>query len=278
MKVAAVQMTSNLSVDDNLARARDLVADAVAEGAKLVVLPENVCLMTDTHERRLAAAARGQEVAKRLAETARELNVCLVGGTVPLPAVGDLVTNSCLVFAANGQQLGRYDKMHLFDVDLGDGQVYRESDYTAAGDEPLIVEMLDMRVGITVCYDLRFPELYRRLALNGAEVFTVPSAFTVSTGRAHWEVLLRARAIENLAAVIAPAQVGHHAGGRVTYGHSTIISPWGEILASRREGNGVVVGEIDLDELRGRRRDFPALCHRRWIDTGPVQMNFCSKK
>ena len=263
MKVAAIQMNSGLSVDENLEVASGLVADAAAAGARLVVLPENVCLMADTHQRRLAAAARGDEVADRLADLARGYSLCLVGGTIPLPATHQRVTNSCLVYSAVGQLIGRYDKMHLFDVQLEHGETYGESEYTVPGDVPLSVEALDTCLGITVCYDMRFPELYRDLALRGAEVFTVPSAFTVATGEAHWEVLLRARAIENLAMVIAPAQEGTHVGGRKTYGHSMIVSPWGEILAQQRFGSGVILAELDLARLRQQRDEFPVLNHRR---------------
>ena len=263
MKVAAIQMNSGPSVDENLEAVSDLVSDAAAAGARLVVLPENVCLMEDTHQRRLAAAARGDEVADRLAELARGYSLCLVGGTIPLPATDQRVTNSCLVYSALGQLMGRYDKMHLFDVQLEHGETYGESEYTVPGDIPLSVAALDTCLGITICYDMRFPELYRDLASRGAEVFTVPSAFTVATGEAHWEVLLRARAIENLAMVIAPAQEGTHVSGRKTYGHSMIISPWGEILAQQRFGSGVILAELDLARLRQQRDEFPALSHRR---------------
>ena len=267
MKVAAIQMNSGPSVDENLEAVSDLVADAAAAGARLVVLPENVCLMADTHQRRLAAAARGDEVAARLANLARGYSLCLIGGTIPLPATHQRVTNSCLVYSALGQLIGRYDKMHLFDVQLEHGETYGESEYTVPGDVPLSVETLDTCLGITVCYDMRFPELYRDLASRGAEVFTVPSAFTVATGEAHWEVLLRARAIENLAMVIAPAQEGTHVGGRKTYGHSMIVSPWGEILAQQRFGSGVILAELDLAQLRQQRDEFPALSHRRLPDS-----------
>ena len=265
MKVAAIQMNSGPSVDENLEVVSDLVADAAAAGAKLVVLPENACLMADTHQRRLAVAARGDEVAARLADMARGNSLCLVGGTIPLPAPDSRVTNSCLVYSAAGELMGRYDKMHLFDVQLDHGETYGESEHTVPGDVPLSVEALDTCLGITICYDMRFPELYRDLASRGAEVFTVPSAFTVATGEAHWEVLLRARAIENLAMVIAPAQEGTHVGGRKTYGHSMIISPWGEILAQQRFGSGVIVAELDLLRLRQQRDQFPVLRHRRFL-------------
>jgi len=215
----------------------------------------------------LAAAARGDEVAARLANLARGYSLCLIGGTIPLPATHQRVTNSCLVYSALGQLIGRYDKMHLFDVQLEHGETYGESEYTVPGDVPLSIEALDTCLGITVCYDMRFPELYRDLASRGAEVFTVPSAFTVATGEAHWEVLLRARAIENLAMVIAPAQEGTHVGGRKTYGHSMIVSPWGEILAQQRFGSGVILAELDLAQLRQQRDEFPALSHRRLPDS-----------
>ena len=164
----------------------------------------------------------------------------------------------------DGEFLARYDKIHLFDVDVGGGESYQESARTTAGSQPVLVSVPNTQVGLTICYDMRFPELYRTLSERGAEVFTVPSAFTVPTGRAHWHVLLRCRAIENLAWIIAPAQVGCHPGGRETFGHSLIIDPWGEVVAEQTEPTPqVVLADIDLQSVRDKRRHFPVLTHRR---------------
>ena len=172
------------------------------------------------------------------------------------------MTNTCLVFDQSGHQIGRYDKIHLFDVSVSSSESYCESRHIAPGKTPLALSVLDLMMGITICYDMRFPELYRRLAEAGAELFSVPSAFTVPTGQAHWHTLLRARAIENLAWVIAPAQVGEHPNGRRTFGHSLIINPWGEIVAERTGGPGVIFARLDRADAAQRRRQFPALEHR----------------
>ena len=208
MKVAALQMNSGDVMDENLAVADGLIGQAVEFGAELVVLPENFSLMTGDHEGRLVAAQRGREVRRFLSELAKKHCISLVGGSIPLASTEGKVTNSCLMYGTDGEFLARYDKIHLFDVNVGGGESYQESARTTAGSQPVLVSVPNTQVGLTICYDMRFPELYRTLSERGAEVFTVPSAFTVPTGRAHWHVLLRCRAIENLAWIIAPAQVG----------------------------------------------------------------------
>ena len=262
MKLAAIQMTRGSNVDENLVAAGNCVHEAAIAGANLVVLPENFSLMAEKHADRLRAAAAEDEVRTFMSAIARQHKLFLVGGSVPLPAAENRVTNTCLVYGPNGSCLARYDKMHLFDVELEYGESYGESRYIEPGVEPVTFDMLSTRIGLTVCYDIRFPELYRGLVKRGAEILTVPSAFTIPTGRAHWEVLLRARAIENLSWVVAPAQTGDHPG-RSTWGHSVIINPWGEVVAERRAGTGAIIADVNLAELRSLRKRFPSLEHRR---------------
>jgi nitrilase len=262
MKVAAIQMSSGPRVADNLDFAKRHIAEAAMAGATVVVLPENFSLMAEKHSDRLAAAQAQDEIHTFLSEAAREHRLVVIGGSVPLPAAAGRVTNSCLVYGQDGERLARYDKMHLFDVELEGGESYGESGYIESGDEPVVVNAVGTRIGLTVCYDLRFPEVYRELVREGAEILTVPSAFTLPTGQAHWEVLLRARAIENFCWVIAPAQVGNHPG-RSTWGHSLIVNPWGEVVAEKLSDTGLLFAEVNLSELRELRTRFPSLTHRR---------------
>ncbi len=267
-KVAAIQMNSAPSVDKNLTVAQTLLEQASQADAELAVLPENFCLMPVNDDDRLSAAEDDGSgpIQDFLSNTARELGIFVIGGTIPIrAAVKNKVRSACLVYNDTGKRLARYDKIHLFDVEVKNGEAYRESDNFDAGDELQTVETPAGRVGLTICYDVRFPEMYRRLLDTGAELFVVPSAFTATTGHAHWELLLRARAVENLAYVIAPAQVGEHANGRCTYGHSMIVDHWGNVLARRQQPDaGVVVAEVDLAALRETRQKFPVLSHRRF--------------
>ncbi|AMO23104.1 carbon-nitrogen hydrolase family protein [Ramlibacter solisilvae] len=266
MKVAAIQMVSGASVQANLDSARRLLGEAAAAGAELAVLPEYFCLMAQGDRDKLAAReAFGQgPIQEFLAGAARELGLCVVGGTLPLAAGDDRrVRNASLVFSAQGERLARYDKIHLFKFDNG-REHYDESRVIEGGGEPVAFELRARsgalwRVGLSVCYDLRFPELYRRL---GADLLLVPSAFTAVTGEAHWDTLLRARAIENLAYVAAPAQGGTHDNGRRTWGHTMVVDPWGQVLAQRDTGEGVVLAQLDAQRLAGVRRQLPALEHR----------------
>lgn len=264
---AALQMTSGPELQANLDQAGRLIADAAARGAQLIALPENFALMAIPDSVRLAAAeAEGRgPIQDFLARAAREHKVWLIGGTIPLRARDpNKVRAACLLYDPNGERVARYDKIHLFDVQLGNGERYLESNAFEAGDTPVVANTPFGRLGLTVCYDLRFPELFRRLIDAGADILTVPSAFTAYTGRAHWESLIRARAIENLAYVLAPAQTGRHANGRETYGNSMIVDPWGEVLARREEGIGVVVADCELAKLRSVRSQLPSLEHRRF--------------
>ena len=262
LTLAAVQMTSTSVLEENLETARAFIDQASAGGADIIALPENFSLMSETKHQRHDAAERVNDVEAMLIAAARDNNVVIIGGSTPLPAPDGRVTNTCLVFDDQGRRIGRYDKIHLFDVSVSSSESYSESRHISPGTEPLAVDALGLTLGITICYDLRFPELYRRLAATGAELFTIPSAFTVPTGRAHWHTLLRARAIENLAWVVAPAQVGEHTSGRQTFGHSLIIDPWGAIVAECAGGPGVIYAQLDRDNAAQRRQQFPALAHR----------------
>lgn len=269
MKVAALQMVSSVERDANLARARALLTQAAAAGAELAVLPEYFCAMGRRDTDKLALCERfGQgPVQDFLAEAARSLGLWIVGGTLPLESPEDQhVFNASLAFAPSGDCVARYDKIHLFFYDNG-REHYEERRVITPGTAPVLFELPSRdghvwRVGMSVCYDLRFPELYRALAARGADLLLVPSAFTHTTGAAHWEVLLRARAIENLAFVLAPAQGGVHENGRRTWGQSMVVGPWGEIGAQQAEGEGVVLCELDAAEIGAVRGQLPALSHR----------------
>jgi len=265
---AAIQLSSVADRDANLATAGRLLRQAAAAGVALAVLPENFAFMGAKERDKLAIAeADGQgPIQEFLAATARELKLWIVAGTVPLAVPGDAdkVYAACLVYDAQGRRAARYDKIHMFDVEVPGGERYRESATIARGElNPVVVPTPIGRLGLSVCYDLRFPELYRALAAQGAEVLCVPAAFTARTGQAHWEPLLRARAIENQCFLIAPGQHGTHAGGRSTHGHSLILDPWGEILAQQADGDGVVAAPLPRQRLEQVRSSFPALSHRR---------------
>ncbi len=268
MKVAAIQMSSSAEVADNLDTARRLVSEAARLGASIVVLPENFALMGRREADKLAVAESDGEgpIQSALAALAAAAGVWIVAGTIPLRVPGETrVAAASLVFDARGTRVARYDKIHLFDVDIpGRDEAYRESAHNVPGSEVVVVDTPAGRLGLSVCYDVRFPELYRRMSAAGASWFAVPAAFTVPTGAAHWETLLRARAIENLCDVVAAAQVGHHANGRDTWGHSLIVDHWGRVLAMRAEGSGVVVADLDPAAQAEARRRFPALAHRRF--------------
>jgi predicted amidohydrolase len=267
-KCAAVQMVSSPSVSANLLEAEKLIGEAVSAGAKLVALPENFALMGDSENDKLKAkeADGSGPIQEFLVATAKKFAVWIIGGTIPLAANDPhKVHASCLVYNANGERVARYDKVHLFDVSVPDTQeVYRESDTIEAGDNDLVIGTPFGRLGIAVCYDLRFPEIFRRLADAGMEMLVIPSAFTAQTGAAHWELLIRARAVENLCYVLAPNQGGFHLNGRRTFGHSMIVDPWGTVLDCYKTGSGFVIADIDLERLEKVRASFPALSHRRF--------------
>jgi len=269
MKVAALQMVSGVGREANLKQAQRLLLQAAQAGAELAVLPEYFCVMGQRDTDKLALSeAPGQGVIQGfLADAARELGPWIVGGTLPLESPeADHVINSSLVFSPDGECVARYDKIHLFYFSKGQ-EHYDERRVVTPGAVPTLFELPSRdghrwRIGLSVCYDLRFPELYRALSQQGAELLLVPSAFTRTTGAAHWEVLLRARAIENLAWVVAAAQGGRHENGRDTWGQSLIVDPWGMVVAQQALGEGVVLFELDAQQTGRCRAQLPSLSHR----------------
>jgi deaminated glutathione amidase len=265
MRAACIQFQARPEKADNIADMAPLVAKAAGLGADLVLLPEKWNAWLDGPGLRDQAERldRGPTV-EAMSEWARAHRVNLIGGSIAVVADGDRVTNVSVAYDRGGHLVAVYTKVHLFDVDVG-GISYRESDGTAPGSEPVVCDLDGVRVGLTVCYDLRFPELYRTLALDGgATVLTVPSNFTLLTGMAHWEVLLRARAIENQAFVLATGQHGYPGGQRKpSYGHSMIVDPWGTVLAQAPDGDGVIAADLDMAALADIRERLPALRHRR---------------
>ncbi len=266
-RVAAIQMASGPNIDANLIEAARLLALAVDQGARLVVLPENFALMGLDERDKVHQRERDGDgpIQAFLAEQARRHGIWLVGGTVPLEAgSSDKIRAACLVYDDQGRRVARYDKIHLFDVSLSEyGERYDESATIEPGETPVVVDTPFGRLGLAVCYDLRFPELFRTLLDHGAELFAVPSAFTAITGKAHWEILVRARAIEDLCYVIAADQGGYHVNGRETHGDSMIIDPWGLILDRLPRGSGIVIADLDRERLTSIRRNFPSITHRR---------------
>lgn len=264
---AAVQMNSQGDLDANLRRAEELLAEAAGRGARVAVLPENFALMGEEADKRALAEdldGGGGPIFRRVAAAARTLGIAVVAGGLPERSLDpDRPFNTCAVFDATGRLVARYRKIHLFDVELADGARYRESASTTAGETPVVAEVASVTLGLSVCYDLRFPELYRALSAHGADAIVVPAAFTLTTGKDHWHVLLRARAIESQAYVIAAAQWGKHPRGRVTFGKSCIIDPWGEIVAQCSEGEGVATAPLDPAYLARVRASLPALAHRK---------------
>jgi len=266
MRVGIVQMTSTDDLAANLDAASDLVREAAAQGAEFVALPEMFAYLRREGLDFPHAQSVDGEIVGRMRALAVSLGVRLLAGTIAEKAPGERrVFNTSVLLSPEGEVEGVYRKMHLFDVDLGasGGGVFRESASIAAGDEVVVAETPIGGIGLSVCYDLRFPELYRRMADRDARFLTVPSAFAVRTGRDHWEVLLRARAIENQAFVIAPAQCGRHSESRESYGRSMIVDPWGLVLAQLGDHPGVAVADCDPERLEQTRASVPALRHRR---------------
>ena len=265
-KIAAVQMISGPDVAPNLATAGRLIAEAAATGAQLVALPEYFPLIGATDADRLAAREVDGDgpIQDFLAQAARQHGLWLVGGSIPLMADNPAkLRNSCLVFDPQGRREARYDKIHLFGFKKGD-EAYDEAATIERGDQVVAFDSPLGRIGIAICYDLRFPELFRAMAQmpNPVDLLVLPAAFTETTGRAHWEMLLRARAVENQCYVLAAAQGGQHPNGRMTHGNSMVIDPWGEVLARMDKGEGVVVGELDQQRIVDIRASLPALKHR----------------
>ena len=267
--IACVQMTSTNEVSENLREAERLIEASAKAGAQMVVLPENFALMGMQEVDKLQHAENAENagtgmIQDFLAAAAKKYAVWIVGGTIPIKSeIPNKVFAATLVFDAEGQNVARYDKIHLFDVNLpGSKESYHESASIKAGRKVCVIDTPLGRMGVAVCYDLRFPELFRLMQQQGMEFLVLPSAFTAVTGAAHWQVLLRARAIENLCYVAASAQVGRHVNKRETYGHSMIINPWGEIMHCLAEGTGFAMADIDPGKLQSIRSSFPALQHR----------------
>ena len=273
-RIAAIQMISGADVQANLDAAARLIADAAEQGAQLVLLPECFAAFGNRSLQAIAAAEYDGNGPIRpfLAEQARSHGVWLVAGSIPLPAeAGGKPMACCLVVDDQGREVARYDKLHLFDVEVADNQrSYRESRDYGYGDSVVCIDTPVGRLGLSICYDVRFAELYQTLRNAGAELIVVPSAFTAVTGAAHWEVLLRARAIETQCYVLAANQGGTHANGRETFGHSCLIDPWGEVTACLPRGEGVICGEIDLQHLQSIRGRMPVAGHRRFAPPGPI--------
>lgn len=261
-RVAAIQMASGPSVTANLEEAARLIEEAAAQEAKLVVLPEYFCIMgmKDTDKLTVREQPGSGQIQDFLSQTAKRLGIWLVGGSVPLASPDpDRVYNSCLVYDDRGMQVARYDKIHLFGLQMGNER-YAEERTIKAGSQVVTVDSPFGRIGLSICYDLRFPELFRMM--NGVDIILAPAAFTAITGKAHWEVLVRARAVENMAYVIAPGQGGYHVNGRETNGDSMIVDPWGVVIERLPRGAGAVVATIDPGYQSSLRTNLPALSHR----------------
>ena len=267
-RVAAIQMISGADVQANLDQAARLIADAADQGAQLVLLPECFAAFGNRSLQAIAAAefAGSGPIRRFLSEQARQYGIWLVGGSIPLPAEASAKAMACcLVMDEQGREVARYDKLHLFDVEVADNQrSYRESRNYDYGDRLVCIDTPVGRLGLSICYDVRFAELYQALRHAGAELVVVPSAFTAVTGAAHWDVLLRARAIETQCYVLAANQGGVHANGRETFGHSCLIDPWGKVTACLPQGEGAICGDIDLQHLNTLRGRMPVAGHRRF--------------
>lgn len=264
-RIAAIQMASGPHVASNLSEAERLIEIAVNQGAKLVALPEYFAIMGLKDSDKVAAREKegSGPIQRFLSKAAKKNQIWIIAGSVPLESSSkDKVRNSCLVYDDKGKQVARYDKIHLFGLDLGN-EHYHEEATIEPGDEVVTLETPFGKIGLSICYDLRFPELYR--AMGAVDIIVVPSAFTETTGKAHWEPLIRARAIENQAYVLAPAQGGYHASGRETHGNTMIVDPWGVVLDRLPRGSGIVTASINPGYLASIRKSLPALKHRRML-------------
>ena len=266
-KIAAIQMASGTNVSANLIEVSRQILSAAQAGAKLIVLPENFAIMglQDIDQVKIAENDGIGPIQDFLSKQAKKNKVWLIAGTIPLKSDNvDKIYAASLVYNDIGERVSRYDKIHLFDVHLeATSETYKESETIDAGNQAIVVDTPFGKIGLAICYDLRFPELFRQLALQDAEIIVLPAAFTAITGKAHWEVLLRARAIENLCYLVASAQGGYHVNGRETYGNSMIVDPWGVILDELPQGSGYVIADVDLENVKTIRRNFPALQHRK---------------
>jgi len=266
-KISAIQMSSGPNIQANLDEAAKLIEQATSQGAELLVLPENFSQMANTDKERVSSAEEAGEglVQSFLSTQASKNNCWIVGGTIPIKSEeAGKAYSSCLVFNDKGEQVARYDKIHMFDVRIEENnETYNESETTTAGEKVVVIDTPFGRLGLSVCYDLRFPELFRTMIDQGMEICALPSAFTAFTGQSHWEPLIRARAIENQCYMVAAAQGGYHVNNRQTFGHSMIVNPWGNILGSVGTGPGVVITEMERQVLESTRNNFQVLNHRR---------------
>lgn len=265
LKTALIQMTAGPDIMDNVRAASETIRAAAGRGAVFIATPENTDRMLADPARKMreSYAMETHPAVPAFSDLAKSLSVHLLIGSLTSVRVGEKLANRSILFAPDGTIAATYDKIHMFDVNLPNGDVYRESDAHAPGAKAVLAHVGDVMLGLSICYDVRFPHLYRAMAQQGAQVLCVPAAFTVPTGKAHWETLLRARAIENGAYVIAPGQCGMHDGGRGTWGHSLIISPWGEVLADGGDAPGIVMADLDMAEVAKARAAIPSLRHDR---------------
>jgi len=265
-KVAAIQMASAPQRDANLMEARRLIHLAKDQGAELVVLPENFPIMgiQESDKVEIREPYGDGPIQSFLSEQAAKHGIWIVGGTIPIWCDDpNKIIAASILYNAQGEEVARYEKIHLFDVELGNEESYKESETIASGTEVVVADTPFGKLGLAICYDLRFPELFRQLIDKGAEIIAIPSAFTATTGKSHWEVLVRARAIENLCYIIAADQGGYHLSGRNTYGDSMIVDPWGNVLNRLSQGAGVVLADVDIERMHSTRRTFPCLQHRK---------------
>lgn len=269
MKIACIQFTSSADISDNIERLEKCVAEAAASGAEVVFTPENIFLMESANQKRELYSESEHPAIHSALQMAAKNGVWLLIGSVAVveddgaESEDKRCYNRSILISPSGDIVARYDKIHLFDVEVGDGQIYRESAKIKAGNRAVLAKTPFANIGLAICYDLRFPHLFRNLAKAGAHIISVPAAFTQKTGEAHWHVLLRARAIENGCFIVAPAQTGTHAGGRRTYGHSLVIDPWGRVLADGGDSEGIIYAEIDISEVAKIRANLPSLSHDR---------------
>jgi deaminated glutathione amidase len=280
IKAACIQMCSSTDLEINIKSAVSLITEAAKQGAELIITPEMTTLLERNSER-LFKKVKTEDEDISLAifsKLAVELHVDLVIGSIPIKISDQKCANRSYFITHNGKIAAHYDKIHMFDVQLAAGEVYKESKNFQTGDKAVIIETEAYNLGLSICYDLRFPELFRDLALNGAEIISVPAAFTVPTGKAHWHTLLRARAIETGCFILAAAQSGNHEDGRETYGHSLIVNPWGEVIAEKESGTGFIMAELDLALVEDARNKIPSLKHRKDYFISNTHIKYFSKK
>lgn len=268
-KASCIQLSCTSDIQSNLQECEGYIRQAAAQGAQYIATPENTCHIRHPAHTKIETAFTQEEhpAIPFFAQLASELNIWLLIGSLSIlnKKEGNKLYNRSYLFSAQGENIASYDKIHLFDVELSSQETYKESEIFIAGEKPVQAKLPWGVVGLSICYDLRFAYLYRMLAQQGAQIFNIPAAFTVPTGKAHWDVLLRARAIETGSFVIAPAQTGTHENGRQTYGHSCIINPWGEIIAQADDEPGFIIADIALDEVEKARQSIPALKHDRYL-------------